>query len=45
MQGPSLGAIPAGAVTKSSYTPPENERMYPENQWLEGVFPIEIVPV
>ena len=25
------------------YTP-ENERMSPENQWLEDVFPIEIVP-
>ena len=23
---------------------PENERMSPENQWLEDVFPIEIVP-
>ena len=24
--------------------PPENERISPENQWLEDVFPIEIVP-
>ena len=25
-------------------TSPENERMPPQNQWLEDVFPTEIVP-